>query len=107
MHFRKKPPEEAPLEKSKKPDKPKKPPKPPKLPKFPKLPKRKKTKTPRTRKSSGSRKGLLLLFLLILMGAGLFFYGDTLGLGGIVDTLSGTVSSIKQKILDRTSPKWP
>jgi len=102
---RKKPPEEAPLEKSKKPDKPKKPPKPPKLPKFPKLPKRKKTKTPRTRKSSGSRKGLLLLFLLILMGAGLFFYGDTLGLGGIVDTLSGTVSSIKQTILGPDEPK--
>jgi hypothetical protein len=99
---RKKTTEQAPLEKTNKPDKPKKPQKPLKLPK---LRKSMKTKIPRTRKSSGSRKGLLLLFLLILVGAGLFFYGDTLGLGGIVDTLSGTVSSIKQKILGPDEPK--
>jgi hypothetical protein len=89
----------GPFEKSKKAGKPKKPPKPPKTPKPPKLPKGIKTKSPKNRKGSGSRKSLLLLFLLLVLGAGLFFYGDSLGLGRVVDTVAGTVSSLKQKIL--------
>jgi hypothetical protein len=87
------------FKKAKKPDKPRKPEKPEK----PQKPRR--TKAARPKKGSGSRNVFLLILLLLVFGAGLFFYGDTLGLGGVKDTLSGTLSSIKEKVMGPQEPQ--
>jgi len=87
------------FQKAKKADKPGKPEKPQERDKPKKPEKIRKTRGARRKKGAGSRNALLFLFLLVVLGAALFFYGDTLGLGGVKETLSGTVTSIKQKIM--------